>query len=130
MKAIVIAALSMITTAAFAVEITPAHRASPVDITGIETTVTGPWGQTEVKVTATFGNDCFVPTADELVIMTRYADGFGTLDLSLGTISDRACPLNFSPVSVTINLGTYTRPNDGTFDKIIVNGVESVTAVQ
>ncbi len=77
---------------------------------------------TKLKVTATFSNSCVVPNSDELVAITQYSKDFRNLDIALGYESHRVCPAVYKPVTVTIDLGTYTKPNDGLFERITVNG--------
>lgn len=127
MKSLALALLGLMTFSAapaFAEDLQPAHFAQKVRVVGVEATVEpGPWGATAVKITATFGNACAVPSANELILMTDYADNFGTLDLTVATISDRVCTMEYAPVIVTIDLGVFGRPNDGTFEAVKVNGV-------
>lgn len=128
MKSLIFAVLA---TVAFAApqalaegELQPGHVARKIRIDTVQTTVEGaPWPQTVVKVTATFGNACVVPHADELVLISDYQDNYDTLDLTVASISDRMCTMEYAPVTVTINLGAFVRPNDGLFETIKVNGI-------
>lgn len=78
-----------------------------------------------VFATATFGNSCTVPLPNELISMVQYSKNFDSLILSVGSISKRICPAVYMPETVTLDLGIYSRPNDGLFSLISVNGVAS-----
>lgn len=123
MKSMITAAAMLFSTAAAANDLSPANIAIPVQVNAVNATVTGDgWPVANVSVTATFGNECQVPTADELVMIPSYQDEYDTLSLALGNLATRGCTAEYAPVTVTINLGTFTRPNDGLFGKILVNG--------
>jgi hypothetical protein len=126
MKAIIFAALSLFATSAVAADISGIRQAHSVQVKSVQVDVTGPWALHNVQVVAVFGNPCTVATADELVVMSDYQDNFDALVLSLGNLSDRVCTMEYAPVEVTIDLGTYGRPNDGVFGKVVVNGIEQV----
>lgn len=119
--------LAAVTSSAFGADIVPARAARKVPLNAVQVTVEGQpgWPMQHVKVTATFSNDCFVPLADELITVTEYEDNMNTLALTLLSDADRACTLQFDPVTVTIDLGLHVRPADGLFDKIVVNGVKA-----
>jgi hypothetical protein len=123
MKALITAAALLFSGVAAAENLSPATIAIRVPVNAATVSISqGPWPVTSVSATATFGNACSVPTADELVLIPGYEDGFDTLTLTLGYYSERACTAEYAPVTVTIDLGTYTRPNDGLFQKVVVNG--------
>lgn len=105
----------------------PGKTASPVRVDSVITRSVGEHGfpQTQVSVRATFGNSCVVPFPDELVQITEGRDNFNTLNITLGSTDRRMCTMLFQPVTVTIDLGTHTKPNDGNFSKIVVNGVQA-----
>ena len=124
MKALILATLTLFSAVAYGDEIAPARQALKVNIDKVHVAVVGQgWPVTEVKVSATFGNACQVPLADELIQIIGYQDNYDTLNLTLAMESDRVCTLEYSPVTVTINLGSFTRPTDGLFSKIVVNDV-------
>lgn len=125
MKSIILAAFALSATAASAADITPTHTASMVQVDSVETSTEGEfgWPITRVKVEATFGNACLVPLADELTRVIGYSNSYDTLNLTLVNVSDRICTREFLPVTVTIDMGTYTRPTDGLFNQVLVNGI-------
>jgi len=102
------------------------NQASPVGVSKVSTEIVGQ-GFPSVKVTvhATFSNPCMVPKASELVSIVRYQENYSELIITLGEMSARMCTANFSPTPAVIELGIFTRPNDGNFNKIVVNGVEA-----
>ena len=76
-----------------------------------------------VYATATFGNKCAVPHADELLSTVQHGNNFNTLNIVVLNLSTRVCPLNYLPTPVVLDLGVHTKPNDGLFSKVLVNGV-------
>ena len=121
---------SMMVVSAFAVaddsDITlkVGRHANPVRIDSVSTEAVGEQGfpSTRVLVRATFGNKCTVPRANELVTIAQHTNHYENLVLTLGSEVRRMCPMHYMPVTVTIELGTYTKPNDGLFREITVNG--------
>ena len=125
MKKLLVTALILVSTVGRANEIEGIRNVNAVRVNSVTATQVGEFGfpSTEVKVQATFGNSCQVPNSDELVSIVNYSKNFDQLIISLGNQSERMCPMVFMPVTVTINVGTFTRPNDGMFSKITVNQV-------
>ena len=76
----------------------------------------------QVLVSSTFGNSCEVPTTKELVRLVKGSSNFQSLSITLASESQKICPAVYKPVTVTIDVGTFTKPNDGLFSKISVNG--------
>jgi len=101
----------------------------PITAVAAQIDTSNGWANTHVTATATFSNACTAPTADELLIAPSYSDSYGTLNLSVLENSQRVCTAEYNPVVVTLDLGKWVRPNDGTFQKILVNGV-AAQAVQ
>lgn len=101
------------------------RTAQPVRVDSVRTEIVGENGfpSTQVYVTATFSNSCTVPFPKEFVKVAQHGNNFQTLSLTLAEESNRICPAVYKPVTVTIDLGQYTKPNDGLFSKVIVNGV-------
>lgn len=130
MKNLFLASMMLISTFAVADEVSVSaavkvgRQAQPVRVNSVSTEGVGAHGfpSTRVLVSATFGNSCEVPRPSELVTIPQYSRNFDTLVLALGSESQRACPAVYMPVTVTLDLGTYTKPNDGLFRKITVNG--------
>jgi hypothetical protein len=80
-----------------------------------------------VTATATFSNSCVAPREGEVFKMVEQKNGFQVLSITLGElVAKRMCPKIFRPVSLTFDLGSYTKPNDGSFDAILVNGQKAV----
>ncbi len=101
------------------------RQAGAVQIMSVQTQAVGEQGfpSTQVKAIAQFGNKCEVPTGDELVTVVTYSKNYDSLYIALGNTSERICPQVFAPVTMTIELGQFTRPNDGNFKSIAVNQV-------
>lgn len=93
-----------------------------VDSVMLETVGQG-FPSTEVRIRVTSSNDCEAPRAEEVVIIPSYSKDFRDLVLTVGNTSERICPQVYAPVTNTYHLGTYTKPNDGFFRRVIVNGV-------
>lgn len=127
MKSLIAAALLLTPAFAQAADLVPANKAHAVRINAVTATFEGEhgWPMTRVKATATFGNSCVVPKPSELTVISQYTDSYTSLALTLASSSNRACPAVYAPVTVTIDLGTYVKPNDGLFSTISVNGVEA-----
>lgn len=130
MKNLFLASVMLVSTFAVADELSAeraikvGRQAQPVRVNSVLTQTVGEHGfpSTRVLVKATFGNSCEVPRPNELVTITQFSKNFDSLVLTLGEESLRACPAVYMPVTVTIDLGTFTKPNDGFFRKITVNG--------
>lgn len=121
MKNLFLASLIVVSNFAGAVEV--GRQAHPVRVDSVRTEIVGEgFPSTRVLVTATFGNSCEVPRSNELVTIAQYSRNYDTLILALGQESHRVCPRVYKPVTVTLDLGTFTKPNDGLFRKITVNG--------
>ncbi len=113
----------MMSSLSYAAEVKLERHAQPIRVNSVSAELVGQgFPSTEVKVTATFSNSCTAPRENELVAITQYSSNFDDLKISLGMESNRACPAVFKPVTITLDLGQYTKPNDGSFDKVIVNG--------
>ena len=129
MKKVFLSALVLISGISSAADIEGIRSASPVSVKRVQTEKVGERGfpLTEVTVTATFGNKCEIPTADELVSIVTYTKDYSGLLISLGMESQRVCPQVYAPVTATIKIGQCARPNDGMFSKVSVNQVTTVT---
>jgi hypothetical protein len=126
MKALLLALPLFVSSLALADGITVDNQADVVRVDSVSTEIIGQgFPSTKVTVRATFGNPCMVPNSKELVSIVQYSKNYDQLLISLGQISMRICPAVYKPTPATIELGTFTRPNDGLFTKIIVNGVEA-----
>ena len=107
-------------------EIKVERRAQPLRVKSVSTETVGHgFPSTVVRVTAVFSNRCVAPTANEAVVISQYTHGFDDLVLTVASESKRMCLDVYQPVTMTYNLGTYTKPNDGFFKNIIVNGVKA-----
>lgn len=123
MKHTIFAILALVSAVSVADEVRVGRQAHPVRVNAAFLEIVGDgFPSTEVRVTATFGNFCEVPLSDELVTITQYSKNFDNLNISLGIESERACPAVYQPVTATIFVGLFTRPNDGLFERITVNG--------
>ena len=123
MKKYLVAALLVVSSFSQAREITGIRQAGLVQVKSVQAEAIGHgFPVTEVKVTAVFGNSCEVPSAEELVSIVNYSKNFDQLIISLGVESERVCPQYYAPETVTISVGQFTKPNDGLFSKITVNG--------
>lgn len=127
MKKAILSVLFLSSVVSQAADIQGIRSATAVRVNSVEVTNVGEhgWPVAQVKVQATFSNRCMVPKADELVVIANYSENYDALILSLGSQSDRMCTMEYRPVTVTINLGQYTKPNDGMFDSISVNQVQA-----
>ena len=132
MKNLFLASLMVISSFAMAEEMTTGNaikvgrQAHPVRVNSVQTEIVGHgFPSTRVLVTATFGNSCQVPRSNELVTVAQYAHSYDDLVLTLAEEAHRVCPAVYMPVTVTLDLGTFTKPNDGLFHKITVNGKEA-----
>lgn len=99
-----------------------------VRVDSVTTETVGEHGfpSTIVKATGTFSNSCVAPDLEELVVIPQYTNNYRNLSLILvSTAGNRACPMIYKPVTVTFVLGPYTKPNDGLFSKVTVNGVKA-----
>lgn len=98
-----------------------------VRVNSVTQTRVGGHGDVSVRVRAraTFGNPCKIPRPGELIKIVRHENQFRDLTITLGEEVLRACPQHVAPQSIIIDLGTFSKPNDGVFDKITVNGVEA-----
>lgn len=103
------------------------RQADPIRVDSVTTIIEGEFGfpQVHVYAKATFSNSCRVPTSKELITIPQYEDNYRFLNLSVGNESRRMCPAVYKPVTVTVDLGVYTKPTDGLFSKIVVNGKEA-----
>jgi len=124
MKKVFLSVLVLMTTVASAQEIEGIRGAATVRVNSVKATLVGSgFPTTEVTVRATFSNSCEVPHADELVAIVNYSKNYDVLDIALGDTSERMCPQVYRPVTVDIKVGSFTRPNDGKFSRVIVNQV-------
>lgn len=82
---------------------------------------------TQVDVVATFGNPCKVPTEAELVKMISVKGR--DLYITLVQTDNKMCPQVAQPTTVKLNLGRYTHPADGRFDRVFVNGKEAIQPI-
>lgn len=122
----VLASLMMFSTLSHADEpLKVIQQLTPVRVDSVSTEIVGNgFPSTHVEVQATFSNSCVVPNQQELVVVPVYSASFSTLNLTLASLpSERVCPMIYRPVTVTLYLGLFTRPNDGLFDQILVNGI-------
>lgn len=123
MKNYLVTGLIFASTLSVANEIKVDRSAYAVRVNSVSTEIIGHgFPSTQVKVSATFGNKCEVPHSEDLVKIVQYSKDFRNLVISLGDESNRICPAVFLPVTMTLDLGIYTKPNDGLFSKVIVNG--------
>lgn len=124
MKNLFAAGLVLASSLAFAGDIQVERNAQPVRVNSVQLEIVGEQGfpQTQVSVSATFSNKCRVPHSDELVQIVQHSKDFRTLNITLGEEGNRICPAIYQPTTVTIDLGTFTKPNDGLFSKVTVNG--------
>lgn len=132
MKTALIASLALVSSSALATSIVAPQSLKPatilheVKVDSVATKIVGEgFPSTQVFIKATFGNSCAIPKADELILTVGYRNSFDDLTFSLASNSQRVCPMIYKPVTVTIDLGQYSRPNDGLFSKVLVNGVEA-----
>jgi hypothetical protein len=123
MKTYLVTSLIFASTLSLANEIKVDRSAHAVRVNSVSTEIIGHgFPSTQVKASATFGNECEVPQSEELVKIVQYSKDFRNLVISLGDQSTRLCPAVYRPVTVTLDLGLYTKPNDGLFSNVIVNG--------
>jgi hypothetical protein len=124
MKKVFLSVLVLGSMVASAAEVEGIRSAAAVRVDSVKAELVGTgFPVTEVSVQATFGNSCQVPRSEELVSIVNYSKNYDALVISLGDESRTICPAVYQPVTVTIKLGQFTRPNDGTFSKITVNQV-------
>ena len=128
MKNVLLGAMLVISGLAGADELSPAikvgRQAPAVRVDSVMTETVGEHGfpSTRVLVRATFGNRCAVAKSNELISITQHSKNFEDLNITLANESHRVCPAVYAPVTVTIDLGLFTKPNDGHFRQISVNG--------
>jgi len=123
MKNALLTILVLMSSVGFADGVKLERHAQVIRVNSVSTELIGEgFPSTSVKVTATFSNSCTAPKSDELVAIVQYTKNYENLEIALGMESDRVCPAVFKPVMVTLDLGEYTKPNDGLFEKISVNG--------
>jgi hypothetical protein len=128
MKILTTLALLSISSAAFAADrLSPSNRAVPIRVESVKAAEIDDHNSpaTAVTVQATFGNDCMIPAPDDLVVVLDQAQAEDTLQLTVATLqSDKICTMQYLPVTVTIDLGTYPQRAMGLTQHVVVNGVE------
>ncbi len=127
MKKTILSALLFVSAVGQASQIEGIRSANAVSINSVQAVNVGEHGfpVTEVSVLATFSNRCQVPAANELVSIVNYSKSYENLNIALGSEKHRMCTMEYMPVTVTIKLGRFTKPNDGHFSSITVNNVEA-----
>ena len=127
MKKGIVSMLLLVSVVSHANPIQVGRNAHAVRVNSVQAVNVGGAGfpVTEITIQATFSNRCQVPQPTELVSIVNYSKNFDNLVISLGTEAHRACTTEFKPVTVAINLGRFTKPNDGHFSTITVNQVEA-----
>lgn len=81
---------------------------------------------TRIIANVQYSNSCHVTPAENLFIVANHENNFDVLRINLvSKPSDRMCIALWAPVTVSYDLGVYTRPNDGFFSEIYVNGILS-----
>lgn len=79
----------------------------------------------DVYANVTFSNPQCVPTEDNLLVVVKPAS-LDTLTIDLIEISQHPCPAFVLPTPAQIKvLSNVYHPADGTFAKVIVNGIEA-----
>jgi hypothetical protein len=82
----------------------------------------------EVIAVVSYGNSCTARVSEEAVLVNYGDINSRTLEMTLATSwkNNVACTMEYSPVTRTVSLGQFTHPADGTYDSILVNGMEAV----
>lgn len=126
MKKVILSVLVLVSAVSQAKPIEGIRSAQAVRVNSVQAVNVGSgFPVTEVSVRATFSNACRVPKANELVSIVNYSKNFDELVIALGSESHRMCLADYRPVTVTISLGRFTKPNDGHFSEISVNQVQA-----